>query len=62
MKKAKLTKQGAKRSCYPQLEGAIVEYDELTFNKCAKNVYYNGKRIATFVSTTGDEKGLELLP
>jgi hypothetical protein len=63
VKKARLTKAGTHRLGVPNLEGAIVEYDELQppFYTCARWVYYRGERIGGTVQVIGPDRALEPL-
>jgi hypothetical protein len=61
MKDAVLTTAGAYRIGHEELVGQIVQYDEITQSGlCAKNVFYNEKRISGILSISGDEQGLIL--
>ena len=61
MKDAVLTTAGGYRIGHEELVGKIVQYDEIAQSGLyAKNVFYNGKRIADTLSIGGDEQGLIL--
>jgi hypothetical protein len=60
MKTAILTKRGAKALGLPHLAGEVVQYDRLTINGNADNVYYKGKNIGGWISVRGAGKGLKI--